>query len=149
MLKVILELMYSSALRPREVYNLKIKDIDFKNRQLFIKQSKRKKDRIVPVGKYALNLLHAYIQSTKNQIKKPDSPENVNGHKLIQKKRALKSAEIDDLLNKSKVQERRNVIEGEGYGYLYSAQQRFKNKHNSTYHGHKLENRQEIFGERV
>ena len=41
--KAILELAYSSALRPREIYNLKITDIDFKNGALFISQSKGKR----------------------------------------------------------------------------------------------------------
>jgi len=52
--KAILELAYSSALRPRELYNLKITDIDFKKGLIFIEQSKNQKDRIVPVGSTAL-----------------------------------------------------------------------------------------------
>jgi len=59
--KAILELAYSSALRPRELYNLKITDIDFKKGLLFIEQSKNKKDRIVPVGKTALFWIEKYI----------------------------------------------------------------------------------------
>ncbi|MGR3301614.1 MAG: tyrosine-type recombinase/integrase [Candidatus Scalindua sp.] len=49
-----MELAYSSALRPREIYNLKITDIDFKTGLIFIEQSKNQKDRIVPVGKTAV-----------------------------------------------------------------------------------------------
>ena len=59
--KTVLELAYSSALRPREIYNLKIRDIDFINGTLFIEQSKNKKDRKVPVGKTALIWLERYI----------------------------------------------------------------------------------------
>ncbi len=47
--KAIIELAYSSALRPREIYGLKISDIEFDRGLLFIEQSKNKKDRIVPV----------------------------------------------------------------------------------------------------
>jgi len=47
--KAIIELAYSAALRPREVYDLKIPDIDFKQGLIFIEQSKNRKDRIVPV----------------------------------------------------------------------------------------------------
>ena len=56
-----MELAYSSALRPRELYNLKITDIDFKRGLLFIEQSKNNKDRIVPVGKTALFWIEKYI----------------------------------------------------------------------------------------
>jgi len=59
--KAILGLAYSSALRPRELYNLKITDIDFKKGLIFIEQSKNHKDRVVPVGKTALFWIEKYI----------------------------------------------------------------------------------------
>ncbi len=59
--KAIIELAYSSALRPREIYNLKITDIDFRKELLFIEQSKGQKDRVVPVGKEALCWVEKYI----------------------------------------------------------------------------------------
>ena len=60
-----MELMYSSALRPREVYCLKLTDIDFNTGLLFIEQSKGQKDRIVPVGKVALSWLSKYINEVR------------------------------------------------------------------------------------
>jgi integrase/recombinase XerD len=63
--KTILELAYSSALRPREIYSLKIPDIDFKKGLLFIEQSKNRKDRIVPVGKEALFWVNRYISEVR------------------------------------------------------------------------------------
>ena len=63
--KAILELAYSSALRPRELYNLKITDIDFKNGVLFIKQSKNRKDRLIPVGETALYWIRKYIEEVR------------------------------------------------------------------------------------
>jgi len=63
--KAILELAYSSALRPRELYNLKITDIDFKNGILFIEQSKNRKDRLVPVGETALYWIKKYIEEVR------------------------------------------------------------------------------------
>ncbi len=59
--KAIIELAYSSALRPREIYNLKITDIDFRKEFLFVEQSKNQKDRVVPVGKEALCWVEKYI----------------------------------------------------------------------------------------
>jgi len=75
--KTILELMYSSALRPSEVCKLKIFDIDFKEKQLFIQQSKCKKDRIVPIGKIALDLITEYIHNTRRRYLKSHSPGNI------------------------------------------------------------------------
>lgn len=63
--KAILELAYSSALRPREIYNLKTTDIDFKNGILFIEQSKNRKDRKVPVGETALYWIKKYIEEVR------------------------------------------------------------------------------------
>jgi len=63
--KAIIELAYSSALRPREVYELKIPDIDFKQGLIFIEQSKNKKDRIVPVGIKALAWIKKYLKEVR------------------------------------------------------------------------------------
>ena len=63
--KAILELAYSSALRPREIYNLKTTDIDFQNGTLFISQSKGKKDRLVPVGREALRWILEYLEKVR------------------------------------------------------------------------------------
>ncbi len=63
--KAIIELAYSSALRPREIYGLKIPDIEFERGLLFIEQSKNKKDRVVPVGKMALYWIKKYIREVR------------------------------------------------------------------------------------
>jgi len=63
--KAIIELAYSSALRPREVYELKIPNIDFKQGILFIEQSKNKKDRVVPVGMKALSWIKKYLKEVR------------------------------------------------------------------------------------
>lgn len=63
--RAILELAYSSALRPRELYSLELSDIDYRKGILFLEQSKREKDRIVPVGKRALALLRHYVDTVR------------------------------------------------------------------------------------
>ena len=65
--KAILELMFSSALRPSEVINLKISNIDHVNGFLFIEQAKCKKDRLVPVGKQALYWMLKYIREVRTK----------------------------------------------------------------------------------
>jgi len=71
--KAIIELAYSSALRPREVYELKIPDIDFKQGLLFIEQSKNRKDRIVPVGRNALAWIEKYLKEVRPRYIKDKS----------------------------------------------------------------------------
>ncbi len=71
--KAIIELAYSSALRPREVYELKIPDIDFKQGLLFIEQSKNRKDRIVPVGIKALSWIKKYLKGVRPRYIKDKS----------------------------------------------------------------------------
>ncbi|MBW8002984.1 MAG: tyrosine-type recombinase/integrase [Planctomycetes bacterium] len=71
--KAIIELAYSSALRPREVYELKIPNIDFKQGLLFIEQSKNKKDRVVPVGRNALAWIEKYLKEVRPRYIKDKS----------------------------------------------------------------------------
>ena len=59
--RAMFELMYSSGLRLSEVTNLNIADIDFENRMIFIRRSKYKKDRIVPVSNVAIRFLKLHI----------------------------------------------------------------------------------------
>jgi integrase/recombinase XerD len=75
--KAMLELAYSSALRPRELYNLKITDIDFKKGLLFLEQSKNRKDRIVPVGRHALYWVKRYLAEVRPHYIKGNSEESV------------------------------------------------------------------------
>jgi integrase/recombinase XerD len=75
--KAMLELAYSSALRPRELYNLKVSDIDFKKGLLFLEQSKNRKDRIVPVGSQALYWIKRYLTEVRPRYAKATSEDYV------------------------------------------------------------------------
>ncbi|MDA3906947.1 MAG: tyrosine-type recombinase/integrase, partial [Bacteroidales bacterium] len=48
--RIVLTLIYSAGLRGQEVINLKISDVDFERMTIHIRQSKYKKDRIVPLS---------------------------------------------------------------------------------------------------
>ncbi len=50
--RIVLTLIYSAGLRGQEVINLKLSDIDFERKTIHIRQSKYKKDRIVPLSRY-------------------------------------------------------------------------------------------------
>lgn len=55
--RIVLALIYSAGLRGQEVINLKISDVDFERMTIHIRQSKYKKDRIVPLStKMAIGL---------------------------------------------------------------------------------------------
>jgi integrase/recombinase XerD len=59
--RIVLTLIYSAGLRSQEAINLKISDIDFERKTIHIRQSKYKKDRIVPLSKYMAKGLNKYI----------------------------------------------------------------------------------------
>ena len=61
--RVILTLIYSAGLRSAEVSKLKISDIDFERKTIHIRQSKYKKDRIVPLSDYIVVGLKKYLAS--------------------------------------------------------------------------------------
>ncbi len=63
--RVVLSLIYSAGLRGREAINLKISDIDFERQTIHIRQSKYKKDRIVPLSKNIAIGLKKYLQAEK------------------------------------------------------------------------------------
>lgn len=63
--KAILTLAYSTGMRVSEVCNLKIVDIDSKRMIITIRQSKGKKDRIVPLSTKVLELLRKYFTEYK------------------------------------------------------------------------------------
>lgn len=61
--KAILSTVYSAGLRVSEVCRLKVKDIDSKNMQIFVRQSKGNKDRYTILSSKNLSLLRDYWKS--------------------------------------------------------------------------------------
>lgn len=60
--RAMLSIIYACGLRRSELLNLKISDIDSKRGLLVIRQSKGRKDRIVPIGEKILGLLREYYK---------------------------------------------------------------------------------------
>jgi integrase/recombinase XerD len=71
--RAILELFYSCGLRKQELCNLKIHDIDFENKTLFVKEGKGKKDRYIPVGSRALFWVMEYINKSRLHLKQKET----------------------------------------------------------------------------
>ncbi|HOO68147.1 MAG TPA: site-specific tyrosine recombinase [Bacilli bacterium] len=67
--KAMLELMYSSGLRVSELVNLNLNDIDL-NECIVKVFGKGSKERIVPIGDYALDALNKYINEYRNGMLK-------------------------------------------------------------------------------
>ncbi len=63
--KAMLSLIYACGLRRGELLNLKFNDIDSKRNLLIIRQSKGKKDRIVPISDKVIEMLRTYYKMYK------------------------------------------------------------------------------------
>jgi integrase/recombinase XerD len=82
--RIVLTLVYSAGLRGQEVINLKISDIDFERKTIHVRQSKYKKDRIVPLSNLMARGLKKYIRAENPHVwlfngKEPDGRYSVRG----------------------------------------------------------------------
>jgi integrase/recombinase XerD len=96
--RIALALIYSAGLRSQEAINLKLSDIDFERRTIHIRQSKYKKDRIVPLSGYIAKGLRKYISAEHPHIwlfngKEPDGRYSVKGLSWIIRE-SLKKTDI-------------------------------------------------------
>jgi integrase/recombinase XerD len=96
--RIVLMTIYSAGLRSMEAVNLKLSDIDFERKKIHIRQSKYKKDRIVPLSDYMAKGLKIYISQERPHLwlfngKKGDRPYNVAGISSIMRS-ALKRTDI-------------------------------------------------------
>jgi site-specific recombinase XerD len=101
--RIILSLAYSAGLRSQEIIKLKIADIDFERKTIHIRQSKYKKDRIVPLSDYMAKGLKKYLRVEKPQTwvfngKEPDGRYSPKGLSWIMRE-ALKKTSIKKQVN--------------------------------------------------
>jgi len=68
-LKLIFTLCYGCGLRCNEAYNLRIQDVDFEKKTVFVRQGKNYKDRIVPMNAGVYRDLQDYIYNFRNRLK--------------------------------------------------------------------------------
>ena len=96
--RIALALIYSGGPRSQEAGNMKISDIDFERKTIHIRQSKYKKDRIVPLSDYMAKGLKKYLTVEKPHIwlfngKDPDGRYSSKGLSWVTRE-ALKKAGI-------------------------------------------------------
>ena len=100
--RVVLTLIYSAGLRGQEVVNLKISDIDFERKTIHIRQSKYKKDRIVPLCQGMAVGLKKYMQAENPHIwlfngKESDGRYSVKGISWIMRETLKKTSITKDV----------------------------------------------------
>jgi integrase/recombinase XerD len=66
--RIVLSLIYSAGLRGQEVINLKISDVDFERKTIHIRQTKYKKDRILPLSPTMAIGLKKYLKAENPHI---------------------------------------------------------------------------------
>lgn len=100
--KVVLTLIYSAGLRGQEVINLKISDVDFERKTIHIRQSKYKKDRIVPLADVMAVGLKKYLKAENPHIwlfngKEPDDRYSVKGLSWVMRETLKKTSITKDV----------------------------------------------------
>ena len=68
-LKLIFALFYGCGLRRSEGWNLKIQDIDFNKKTIFVRQGKGSKDRIVPMSEGVYKEVQDYVYNFRHRLK--------------------------------------------------------------------------------
>ena len=103
--KAILTLTYSVGLRVSEIVNLKIEDIDSSRMLIHIKNAKGRKDRVVPLSKYVLELLRDYYKEYRPNVYlfngQNSSQYSIGSCQKIYKKYIDKSSSIHTLRHSS------------------------------------------------
>lgn len=66
--RAILEVLYSTGIRRREVVELSICSLDRDRGTLFIRKGKGRKDRIIPIGERAMAWVEKYVQEVRPKL---------------------------------------------------------------------------------
>lgn len=66
--RALLELLYSTGIRRRELANLMLEDVAVGTGMVYIRQGKGRKDRMVPAGERALSWVKKYIAESRPQL---------------------------------------------------------------------------------
>ena len=101
--RIVLTLVYSAGLRSQEAINLKLSDIDFERMTIHIRQSKYKKDRIVPLAESMAVGLKKYLKAENPHIwlfngKEADGRYSVRGLSWVMREN-LKKTSINKEVN--------------------------------------------------
>ena len=73
--KAIMEVLYSTAIRSNELLSLQVYDVDLKDQVLYTRKGKGKKQRVVPLGKHAVQYLKEYLEKIRPRYAKKNPKE--------------------------------------------------------------------------
>ena len=95
--RIVLALIYSAGLRGQEVINLKISDVDLERKTLHIRQSKYKKDRVVPLAEAMAVGLRRYLAAENPHVwlfngKEADGRYSVRGLSWVMRENLKKTS---------------------------------------------------------
>lgn len=95
--RIVLTLIYSAGLRGQEVINLKISDVDFERMTIHIRQSKYKKDRVIPLSPTMAIGLKKYLKAENPHIwlfngKQPESRYSIRGLSWVMRENLKKTS---------------------------------------------------------
>ena len=95
--RIVLTLIYSAGLRGQEVINLKISDVDLERKTLHIRQSKYKKDRVVPLAEAMAVGLRKYLAAENPHVwlfngKEADGRYSVRGLSWVMRENLKKTS---------------------------------------------------------
>lgn len=68
--KALLELLYATGLRTMELLSLRVSDLDFKARTVFVRKGKGNKDRLIVAASEALGYVREYIEKVRPRFAK-------------------------------------------------------------------------------
>lgn len=95
--RVMLEILYGTGIRREELGNIRIKDIDIKEREIKIIRGKGRKDRVVPLTKSAKEYVGNYFENIRPKL----IGKQKHDYLLISRNgRELKGRDIYDILKK-------------------------------------------------
>lgn len=100
--RIVLTLIYSAGLRGQEVINLKISDVDFERMTIHIRQTKYKKDRILPLSEVMAIGLKKYLKAENPYVwlfngKQPESKYSMRGLSWVMRENLKKTSIIKEV----------------------------------------------------
>ncbi len=101
--RIVLTLIYSAGLRGQEVINLKISDVDLERMTIHIRESKYKKDRIVPLSPTMAIGLRKYLKAENPHIwlfngkQQPGSQYSMRGLSWVMRENLKKTSVAKDV----------------------------------------------------
>lgn len=101
--RVILEVLYASGVRVSELVNIKLKDIDFSNKNILI-LGKGSKERLVSFGDYALEYINLYLKEGRKLLLDGVKSDYLIVGKKIEKLTTRRVEQIiDDIIKRTSI----------------------------------------------